>query len=162
MDNYTQLLDTLRQQEEELQFRNFDNDTALRLGMRIVEVARLGRKAITVDIGRNGQQLFHCALPGTAPDNDAWVRRKSNVVTRFGHSSYYMGTHYRARGTTFEEAARLDPDQYAAHGGAFPVIVKGVGVVGSVAVSGLPQAEDHDLLVGVLRTFLHGEQEPPA
>jgi uncharacterized protein (UPF0303 family) len=73
-----------------------------------------------------------------------------------------MGTHYRARGTTFEEAARLDPDQYAAHGGAFPVIVKGVGVVGTVAVSGLPQAEDHDLLVGVLREFLRGEQEPPA
>jgi uncharacterized protein (UPF0303 family) len=127
MDNNLQLLDILRQQEEELQFRRFDNDTAVRLGMQIVDVARLGRKAITVDIVRNGQQLFHCALPGTAPDNDAWARRKSNVVTRFGHSSYYMGTHYRARGTSFEEAARLDPDEYAAHGGAFPVIVKGVG-----------------------------------
>ncbi len=89
MDNNLQLLDTLRQQEEDLQFRQFDNNTALRLGMQIVEVARQGRKAITVDIVRNGHQLFHCALPGTAPDNDAWVRRKSNVVTRFGHSSYY-------------------------------------------------------------------------
>jgi uncharacterized protein (UPF0303 family) len=159
MDNNLQLLDTLRRQEEELQFRHFDNDTALRLGMQIVEAARLGRKAITVDIVRNGHQLFHCALPGTAPDNDAWVRRKSNVVTRFGHSSYYMGIHYRARGTSFEEAAGLDPDQYAAHGGAFPVIVQGVGVIGSVAVSGLPQAEDHELLVGVLREFLLSERD---
>jgi uncharacterized protein (UPF0303 family) len=159
MDNYAQLLDTLRQQEEELQFRNFDNDTALRLGMRIVEVARFGRKAITVDIVRNGQQLFHCALAGTAPDNDEWLRRKRNVVTRFGHSSYYMGTHYRARGTTFEAAARVDPNDYAAHGGAFPVIVKGTGVVGTIAVSGLPQIEDHELLVGVLREFLRSEKE---
>jgi uncharacterized protein (UPF0303 family) len=159
LENYERLLNTLRQQEEELQFRRFDNDTALQLGLRIVEVAKREHKAVTVDIGRNGQQLFHCALAGTAPDNDEWLRRKSNVVTRFGHSSYYMGTHYRARGTTFEETARVDPNDYAAHGGAFPVIVKGVGVVGTVAVSGLPQIEDHELLVGVLREFLRSEQE---
>ena len=159
MEDYEQLLKILRQQEEELQFSRFDNDTALKLGLRIVEVAKRERKTITVDIGRNGQQLFHCALAGTAPDNDEWLRRKRNVVTRFGHSSYYMGTHYRARGTTFEAAARVDPNDYAAHGGAFPVIVKGVGIVGTVAVSGLPQIEDHELLVGVLREFLSGEEQ---
>lgn len=70
-----------------------------------------------------------------------------------------MGIHYRARGTSFEQAARLDPDQYAAHGGAFPVIVQGVGVIGTVAVSGLPQAEDHELLIGVLREFLRSERD---
>ena len=157
MDDYVQLLDKLRQQEEELQFRRFDNDTALQIGLRLVELAKAANKAITVDIVRNGQQLFHCALAGTAPDNDEWARRKGNVVTRFGHSSYYMGTHYRARGTTFEEASRLDLNQYAAHGGAFPILVRDVGLVGSVAVSGLPQAEDHELVVGVLREFVAGE-----
>jgi uncharacterized protein (UPF0303 family) len=49
---------------------------------------------------------------------------------------------------------RLDPDLYAAHGGAFPVNVRGVGVVGTVAVSGLPQLEDHALVVEVLAEFL--------
>lgn len=158
MQDDAQLLTTLLQQEAELQFPRFDNDTALRLGMFLVEVAQLGGKAVTIDISRNGQQLFHCALSGTSADNDAWVRRKSNVVTHFGHSSLYMGTHYRARGTTFEASARLDPAQYAAHGGAFPVIVRGTGPVGVVAVSGLPQIEDHDLLVNALREFLRGEQ----
>ena len=152
------LLNTLLHQEEELQFRRFDNDTALRLGLLLVDVAKRERKAITVDISRNGQQLFHCALDGTSTDNDVWVKRKSNVVTHFGHSSLYMGAHYRAKGTTFEASARLDPSQYAAHGGAFPVIVKGVGPVGVVAVSGLPQLEDHELVVNQLREFLRGEQ----
>lgn len=49
---------------------------------------------------------------------------------------------------------RLDPDEYAAHGGAFPVIVRAVGVVGTVAVSGLPSADDHALVVEVLSEFL--------
>jgi len=46
--------------------------------------------------------------------------------------------------------------QEAAHGGAFPVIVRDVGVVGAVTVSGLPQEEDHRLVVQVLRKFLAG------
>ena len=49
---------------------------------------------------------------------------------------------------------RLDRDAYAAHGGAFPVTVRGVGVVGTVAVSGLPQLEDHAFVVRVLSDFL--------
>ena len=103
---------------------------------------------------RNGQQLFHAALPGTAPDNDAWIVRKTRVVDRFGRSSLNVGERARQAGTTFEEQMRLDPDLYAAHGGAFPVTVRGVGVIGTVAVSGLPQLEDHRLVVEVLSEFL--------
>jgi uncharacterized protein (UPF0303 family) len=38
--------------------------------------------------------------------------------------------------------------------GAFPVLVRGVGMLGTVTVSGLPQADDHRLVVDVLRAFL--------
>jgi uncharacterized protein (UPF0303 family) len=41
-----------------------------------------------------------------------------------------------------------------AHGGAFPVIVHRVGMVGTVAVSGLPQADDHALVVEGLTRYL--------
>jgi len=42
---------------------------------------------------------------------------------------------------------------FAAHGGAFPIVVRGVGPVGVVTVSGLPQLDDHRLVVEVLRAF---------
>ena len=84
-------------------------------------------------------------------DNDAWIERKNRVVRRFGHSSFYMGVSSEGR---FNEQFLLDEREYAAHGGAFPVIVRGVGVVGTVTVSGLPQEEDHRLVVSVLRDFL--------
>jgi uncharacterized protein (UPF0303 family) len=157
MDKFECLLAELLSQEEELQFREFRNDDALLLGMMLVNRAKADGKSVTVDICRNGQQLFHFALPGTSADNDAWIRRKSNVVNRYGHSSFYVGTQFRAKNTTFEQSSRLDIDQYAAHGGAFPIIVRNVGVVGTVTASGLPQEEDHRLVVDVLREFLSGQ-----
>lgn len=154
MEDHGALLEELLRQEQELQFSRFSNEDALCLGMKLVERAQAQAKPLTVDICRNGQQLFHVALTGTSADNDAWIRRKNNVVNRYGHSSFFVGAQFRAKGTTFEQSSRLDPDQYAAHGGAFPVIVRNVGVIGTVTVSGLPQAEDHAFVVGVLREFL--------
>lgn len=147
-------LDALLAQEDELQLAAFTNDTAWELGRRLVETARGRGLAVTVDIRRGEQQLFHCALPGTAADNDAWIERKNRVVRRFGHSSFYVGQSLRRDGTTIAERFLLDEAEYAPHGGAFPVIVRDVGMVGTVTVSGLPQEDDHRLVVEVLRAFL--------
>ena len=148
-----ELLASLLQEEERIQFTTFTNELAWEIGSHFVQRAQEQQLPITIDICRNGQQLFHAALPGTAPDNDAWVKRKNRVVNRFGHSSYYMGTLYRSQGTTIQEKSLLNPSMYAAHGGAFPIIIKRVGVVGTVTVSGLAQDADHDLVVSVLRQF---------
>jgi uncharacterized protein (UPF0303 family) len=149
-----ELLPTLIEQEERLRFHRFDNETALALGEYLLSAARKRSLPITISVRRNGQRLFHAALPGTSADNDAWIDRKSRVVDRYGQSSYRVGTQFRARGGSFEEHSRLDPDQYAAHGGVFPVIVHGVGPVGTVGVSGLPQADDHAFVVEQLESFL--------
>jgi uncharacterized protein (UPF0303 family) len=153
-ENYQRLLVKLHRQEEVLQFSEFTNETALALGLALVEAARGENKAVTIDVCRNGQQLFHCALPGTSADNDQWIKRKNRVVNRFGHSSFFMGAFYKSKETTMEESAHLDPDRFAAHGGAFPITVRNVGVVGTVTVSGLPQEEDHDLVIRVLSEHL--------
>jgi uncharacterized protein (UPF0303 family) len=145
------LLSRLRAEEEELQFAAFTNDTAWELGNALVDAARRDGLSVTVDIQRGEQQLFHYALAGTAADNDEWIERKNRVVRRFGHSSLYMRA---AEGEAFAENYLLDPTVFAAHGGAFPIIVRDVGVVGTVTVSGLPQEEDHRLVVSVLRAFL--------
>ncbi|QUQ65250.1 heme-degrading domain-containing protein [Kutzneria sp. CA-103260] len=147
-------LDVLAEQERRLVFEGFDNDTAWALGVQMVTVARERGLPVVVSIERNGQRLFHAALPGTAADNDAWVERKVRVVRRYGRSSYQVGCHFRAEGSTFEEKSRLDPNEYAAHGGAFPLTVKNVGVVGSITVSGLPQADDHAFVVEQIERFL--------
>jgi uncharacterized protein (UPF0303 family) len=147
-------IDSLLAEEQLLQFTTFTNDDAWELGSRLVEAARAGALPVTIDIRRGDQQLFHAALPGTTADNDAWIDRKVRVVRRFERSSFAVGTALRLEGKTIEDAYLLDESEYAPHGGAFPVTVKGVGVVGTVAVSGLPQEDDHALVVSVLRAFL--------
>ncbi|MGK3200399.1 heme-degrading domain-containing protein [Amycolatopsis sp. MEPSY49] len=149
-DRLAQLAD----QEERLQFTKFDNETALALGAQLLAAARERGLPVTISVRRGGQRLFHAALPGTSADNDAWIDRKSRVVDRYGHSSLYVGTQFRAKGGSFEADSRLDPDEYAAHGGVFPVLVRGVGPVGTVGVSGLPQADDHAFVVEQLELFL--------
>ncbi|RKN33977.1 heme-degrading domain-containing protein [Micromonospora musae] len=148
----------LQEQEERLQFDRFDHDDAWALGTRLVELGRARGHAITVDIRLGDHQLFHYALPGTSADNDDWIERKIRVVRRFGHSSYRVGQSFRDRGTTFEEQAHLDSARYAAHGGCFPIILKGTGPVGTVTVSGLPQLDDHRLVVEALGLFLEAER----
>src|SRR5215471_9595464 len=102
MDEPDKLLAFLLLQEELLQFTTFTNDVACDVGMRLIETARREGKSVTADVERNGQQLFHYAMPGTSADNDAWIRRKVRVVNRFGHSSFYVGTEFRARGKNFD------------------------------------------------------------
>lgn len=148
------LLAQLLEQEQCLQFDEFSNRTALDIGLRLVESARSAGQAIMVDIRRDDLPLFQHAMDGTGADNADWIRRKNNVVRRSAHSSFYTGNYYRSIGTTFEDHWQLDPRDYAAHGGAFPLLLKGVGMVGTITVSGLPQAEDHALVVSVLKAFL--------
>ena len=144
----------LAAEEEELQFSGFTNDDAWDLGSALVAAARRDGAPVAVDISRHGHQLFHASLPGTSPDNDSWIQRKTRVVHRFGHSSLYVRQASIERGTTFEEEFGLDPALYAAHGGAFPVVVRSVGPVGAVVVSGLPQLEDHRMVVAAIRAHL--------
>jgi uncharacterized protein (UPF0303 family) len=144
----------LAAEEQELQLRSFTNDDAWALGSALFGTAHENGVPVAIEISRNGHRLFHVALPGATPDNASWIERKTRVVLRFGHSSLYVRQASTERGTTFEEEYGLDPRRYAAHGGAFPIIVRDVGPIGAVVVSGLPQVEDHRMVVAALRHHL--------
>ncbi|MBI9097333.1 MAG: heme-binding protein, partial [Spirochaetaceae bacterium] len=95
-------LEELLEQENTLQFASFSSETAWELGQKFVEAGQKGRLPITIDIALNRHQLFHFSFPGTSADNDEWVRRKINLVNRFGHSSFYIGQTLKACGKTIK------------------------------------------------------------
>lgn len=141
-------------QEAALVFPAFNEDTAYEIGTAIVVAAKATAAPVVVNIRTADRTLFHAALPGGTPDNDHWVRRKSNVTLRFHQSSLLFGSLLEARDRTISVESGLDPLQYVGHGGSFPVRVVGVGVVAAITVSGLPQEDDHRMVVAALEAYL--------
>ena len=140
-------------QEQQLAYPSFDAHDAWALGTTLRTLALERGYSLVIDIRRFGtpaQQLFYAALPGTTPDNARWVQRKSNVVARFHRSSYSVGLYLTGQSTTISAKYSLPDEDYATHGGAFPLSVIGAGIIGSITVSGLPQRADHELVVEAL------------
>lgn len=153
MSELDNIISEVEEQEQMLLFDSFDSEAALEIGMLLVEHARAEKLAITVDVTKGGQVLFRHAMAGTSPDNDEWVRRKNATVYRFHRSSYGFGLRLKSTGMTLEQFGASETD-YSLFGGAFPVKVRGVGIVGTVTVSGLTQEEDHALAVQAIREYL--------
>ncbi|WBU37316.1 heme-degrading domain-containing protein [Homoserinibacter sp. YIM 151385] len=152
-DEARELLERIEAEERELVLPRFGLDEAWELGSRMREAALVAGHPVAIGISLGEQRAFHAALPGSSADNDGWLERKTRVARRYGRSSYGVGASFRTAGKRFDEDARLDPAHYAAHGGVVAIVVDGVGPVGTVGISGLPQAEDHAFVVEHLRAL---------
>ena len=136
---------SLQAQAAQLILPVFDERTAWQLGTALVTIAQAENLPIVINIRTLNRTLFHAALPGSAPLNDNWARRKSNTALLFAEPSFLVGTRNREKGETLARHG-LDPADYADNGGAVPLVTPS-GVAAVCTVSGLPQADDHALVV---------------
>ncbi|KAG4410950.1 hypothetical protein IFR04_015911 [Cadophora malorum] len=154
-------------QEKALTLPHFNADDAFALGILIRNRLRelsTSPAVVNIVLGNNQQLLFHAASrPGTVPENDNWIRRKRNVVLRFGfstwaaHNMFDKGDEdkFKARFQLGEQAG-----EYAIHGGGFPVRVHAVeGPIAAIVVSGLAQEEDHQVVVECLQILLDEQKQ---
>ncbi|MDD7909849.1 heme-degrading domain-containing protein [Pseudovibrio exalbescens] len=155
----SELLHTLLEQESRLQFTWFSHDRAWDLGCALKAAAEERGASVAIDITMNGLTLFSFVMSGARGDNLEWVRRKKHSVDRYHHSTWYLGNYYKAKGKSMYDDSGVDPKDFASHGGSFPLIIRDVGVVGSITVSGLPQEQDHQLIVDVLFEFLDEDEK---
>ena len=143
-------IERLALQEQRLVFTRFGAVDAWSLGCTLRDLADSRGQAVAIEIRIAGETVFFHAMPGTAPANADWARRKRNTVELLHRSSYRVSRELERDGSSLEARMGLPTRDYASHGGAFPICVDGCGVVGTVTVSGLPQREDHAMLVDVL------------
>ncbi|CAN7329357.1 heme-degrading domain-containing protein [Neorhizobium sp. LjRoot104] len=140
----------IAEQERALVFDRFDLGTAWDLGSLLRHRAVEQGLGVVIDVRLHSMPAFYTALPGTTADNENWVRRKRNLVLRFFQSSYGIGRKLELQGDTVENRYGISSADHAPHGGSFPIKVAGVGCIGAVTVSGLPQREDHNMVVEAL------------
>ncbi len=151
-----ELSEQLKIEERELRVDDFTLDDAWALGTRMRHDAAAQGLPIVIGIVLGAQRAFHAALPGASADNDEWLARKTRVALRYGQASLAVGEGFRDQGKAFDADARLDPREFAAHGGVVPLRLPGGTVIGAVGVSGLPQLDDHAFVVKHLREHLTG------
>lgn len=144
----------LEHQEQMLRFTSFNPETAWDLGCLLRRLLMDCRAGGTVEIELAGHLLFACATPTSNPGQVDWIRRKRNVVHRFGRSSYAIGLILESNNETLQSRHCLKPADYAAHGGGFPILLEGTGPVGSIVISGLPQRDDHNVVISALAKIL--------
>jgi uncharacterized protein (UPF0303 family) len=163
-------------------FKTFTTSTAWTLGNalreRILSLPDGQRKPALISIAlataTSGGVPLHVVFQsatdsGTIPDNENWVRRKRNTVLRWGVSSWAMrqktiGGLVAGASADQIEAAFVKKyavasanggavaDEYAIHGGGYPIRVRGVeGVVAVVVVSGLKQEDDHQVVAETIK-----------
>ena len=144
----------LKRQEAMALFPSFNEEAAFDLGSLIYGIARSKRSPVVVNIRTSDRALFHAAMPGATPDNDEWVRRKSNLVLRYHQSSMLFGDTLAIKGRQINPDMGIDYPDYAAHGGSFPLRVRDAGVIGAITVSGLPQLDDHAMIIEGLTQYL--------
>lgn len=143
-------LKKIAEQEARLVFDRFDEAVAFDIGTSIRARAVAEKLPIVVDIRLWDRALFYCALPGSTCGNTEWARRKINVVKVFHRSSYRMVLTKAREDRTFPIGEALPIEDYVLAGGGFPIKVKGVGVIGAIAVSGLPERQDHEVVVAAI------------
>ena len=130
----------------------FDETVACRLGAILLDIAAQEKMPVVISIRSAHRTFYHAALPGSSAVNDLWARRKSNLALHNDAASMVVALRMRAKGRSLAEEGLSEAD-HAISGGAVPIRVEGAGPVAVCTVSGLPEMEDHALVLRGLRAL---------
>jgi len=144
-----QLLD----EESLLRLPSLTNLDAVEIGEIATTRGKQKRLPIAIEVRIGDLIVFHVSLEGSKPENDWWISRKVAVVMLKQHSTMYERVSAEERGVDWHKENNLKNETHAIHGGGLPLIT-GEGFKGILAISGLPQVEDHLFAVEVLTEFL--------
>ena len=137
-----------------LELESLSHKDAIEIGEITMDFGFQRGLAIAVEIRLKEWIVFHASLPGSTTESDLWIARKARVVLATGNSTMYERVLAEEQGIDWYAVNGFSEETHAIHGGGLPLNVKGMGCVGMMLISGLPQVQDHLLGVDVLTEFL--------
>lgn len=152
----------IEEQQRRLRFATLDLQQLWQLGMNLRAMALARGLALAIEIRVGADTVFYNTMPGAVPNNADWARRKRNTVQMLHTSSYAVGLAAQLKGISLEQESGQPLRDYAIHGGSFPLLLAGYGVIGAITVSGAPEREDHALVVEALAHLLGVEHDAVA
>lgn len=137
-----------------IHLKEFNNQIALDMGLKVIEEARNSGKQVAVSVDRLNHNIFKFVSESLPADKHDWLRRKANVAIRFEESTLSVKSDLANAGMSLNETFGLSSKDYVAKGGGIPIKVLNAGLVAVITVSGLSDVEDHDLIVSALREYI--------
>jgi uncharacterized protein (UPF0303 family) len=134
-----------------IELDSFSNQTAMDMGISIINLAKKRKQQIAVEISRLNYTVFLYVDDSLPEDKLNWLRRKANVAKRFEESSLSVKNDLQEGKMTLDKTFGLDEKDFLANGGAIPVFVKGAGMIAIITVSGLHDEEDHQIIIDALK-----------
>ncbi len=140
-------------QEEALVFDAFDENSAMVLLDHARKLAADAPAGVGIMVRFWDRILAFGGTRGFTDGNFLWCMRKTNTVRLVHKSSYRVLLEQEGR-TVFEPRWGVSAEDYVISGGAFPIRIRGAGVVGAAAMSGLHERMDHEFIVAALAKTL--------
>ena len=142
-------LKMLEQQEKDLSLNEFSSEIAYEIGSIIKETALEYDLPVGIRITResDGLAVFQYMMDAKKERNIEYMEGKRTTVKVTGHSSAWAYVKSRIN-------ADMPDGDYLLSGGAFPLYVGG-NLEAVVAVSGLHEGKDHELIVRSLEKYLN-------
>ncbi|OCN06198.1 hypothetical protein A4S06_00345 [Erysipelotrichaceae bacterium MTC7] len=139
--------------EKQLQFSRFNSKDAYMLGDIIIDLLDGYEEDIVILITREKDQLpiFQYVMDTKTKKNITYANLKRNCVLETGHSSFWKLVNGIVNGSSMEQL--FGNKECMPVGGAFPIYVEG-NLEATVAISGLHDGLDHELIVNSLSTYL--------
>lgn len=140
----------LAAQEELLRYTAFPRETALELGLKILELAKtVYEKSAAIRIVEDGTTIFAYKMPGTSLENDWWMDKKLALsrMTRMSSLRSFVEAECGDLAPTWLQR----PDNFAACGGCIPVFPADHSApYAYVLVSGMHHQEDHQIIADAM------------
>lgn len=152
----TYSLKKLAQEQQQLLLDRFDYDFAWQLGALMRERAAKATLPVAITVSHGTDVVFSILMAGATPDNTDWAARKRGVAHRFHRSSLAMRLEIEQGNYDFNSRYRLSESDFVASGGGVPLILRNGTLIGTAAVSGLADEEDHKLVVECLENLQRG------
>ncbi len=152
-----ELLQQCIEQERTYTFSRFDRADVWDLGCALVAACGEMEGPLAVEIWLGGVEVFRYYPAGTGKFHEQWLARKRRTVLTLEKSSMRVKAELLSSGEQMREDMCLDPMEYAACGGGFPIRIQGGCVIGYIGVSGLADTRDHAALIAGLERFFQSK-----
>jgi uncharacterized protein (UPF0303 family) len=126
---------------------------AVTIGQFATDLADIKKLPVSIEVRMGSWCVYHVSLAGASQGHDSWINRKCAVVEQTKNASLLELVLCEELDVSWYEKTGLSESEYAANGGAIPLMLQDSTLAGVLIVSGLAGPDDHRLAVASVKAF---------